>query len=62
MVGGLVGAVMVELLSLGTVPPVPDGPHLGYTNISFRVADLDATHEALQQHHSEVRSTPRRSN
>ncbi len=58
MVGGLIGAVMIELLDLGAVPSSPDGPHLGYTNISFRVADLDATYAALGQHHSEVRITP----
>ncbi len=58
MVGGLIGAVMVEMLYLGNVPPNVDGPHLGYTNISFRVADLDATYEALQQQHPHVRATP----
>jgi glyoxylase I family protein len=54
MVGGLIGAVMVELMYLGIVPTIPDGPHLGYTNISFRVADLDAAHKQLQQHHPYV--------
>ncbi|OBG89979.1 extradiol dioxygenase [Mycobacterium sp. E136] len=58
MVGGLVGGVMVELLYLGTVPAGQNGPHLGYTNISFRVADLDATSEALQRDHPDVRATP----
>ncbi|OBA94422.1 extradiol dioxygenase [Mycobacteriaceae bacterium 1482268.1] len=58
MIGGIVGDVMVELLSLGAVPSSPDGPHLGYTNISFRVADLDAAHHALDTHHPEVRITP----
>jgi glyoxylase I family protein len=58
MVGGLVGEAMIELLSLGAVAPNVDGPHLGYTNISFRVADLDDTHDALTQHHSDVRFTP----
>src|SRR4051812_31552614 len=43
MIGGLIGAAMVELLSLGDVPASPSGPHLGYTNVSFRVDDLDAT-------------------
>lgn len=57
MVGGLIGDAMIELLSLGAVPSNPDGPHLGYTNISFRVADLDATHKALAEQHSEVRIT-----
>jgi glyoxylase I family protein len=58
MVGGLIGAVMVELLYLGTVPANQDGPHLGYTNISFRVADLDAAYDALQRDHPDVRATP----
>lgn len=58
MVGGLIGAVMVELMYLGTVPTIPDGPHLGYTNISFRVADLDAAHEQLQQRHPDVNVMP----
>ncbi|OBK81703.1 VOC family protein [Mycobacterium sp. 1164985.4] len=58
MVGGLIGGVMVELLYLGTVPAGQDGPHLGYTNISFRVADLDATSAALQLYHPDVRATP----
>jgi glyoxylase I family protein len=40
MVGGLIGGTMVELLDLGTVPANPEGPHLGYTNISFRVRNL----------------------
>ncbi|MBO0864754.1 MAG: VOC family protein [Mycobacterium sp.] len=51
MVGGLIGGTMVELLSLGDIPAVPQGPHLGYTNMSFRVEDLDAAHAALQRHH-----------
>uniref|UniRef100_A0A5Q5CPK7 Glyoxalase/bleomycin resistance protein/dioxygenase n=1 Tax=Mycobacterium sp. (strain JLS) TaxID=164757 RepID=A0A5Q5CPK7_MYCSJ len=50
MVGGLIGASMVELLALGDVPAVVEGPHLGYTNMSFRVGDLDAAHEALGRH------------
>lgn len=58
MVGGLIGGVMVELLYLGTVPAGQDGPHLGYTNISFRVADLDATSAALQLYYPDVRATP----
>nr|WP_090339199.1 VOC family protein [Mycolicibacterium malmesburyense]CRL67366.1 glyoxalase/bleomycin resistance protein/dioxygenase [Mycolicibacterium malmesburyense] len=58
MVGGLIGGVMVELLYLGTVPDGQAGPHLGYTNISLRVADLDATFEALQRDHPDVRATP----
>ena len=48
MVGGLIGAAMVELLSLGAVPASPSGPHLGYTNMSFRVDDLDAAYDAVR--------------
>lgn len=58
MVGGLIGGVMVELLSLGAVPECPRGPHLGYTNISFRVDDLDATFDAVRRHHPGVRAEP----
>lgn len=57
MIGGLIGETMVELLALGDIPAVPEGPHLGYTNMSFRVDDLDAAHTALQRHHG-VRITP----
>lgn len=57
MVGGLIGGVMVELLYLGTVPAGQHGPHLGYTNISFRVVDLDAAAGALQRDHPNVRAT-----
>jgi glyoxylase I family protein len=58
MIGGLIGDAMVELLDLGEVPPNHDGPHLGYTNISFRVTDLDETYQALGSHHPDVRSQP----
>lgn len=58
MVGGLIGGVMVELLYLGTVPGGQDGPHLGYTNISFRVVDLDDAFEVLQRDHPHARATP----
>ena len=58
MVGGLIGAAMVELLSLGAVPDSPSGPHLGYTNMSFRVDDLDATHDNVRHHHPDVRADP----
>ena len=47
MVGGLIGDVMVELLSLGSVPAGPSGPHLGYTNMSFRVDDLDTAYRRV---------------
>ena len=50
MVGGLIGGTMVELLDLGTVPATPEGPHLGYTNISFRVRNVDDTYERLSAH------------
>lgn len=58
MVGGLIGASMVELLSLGAVPECPSGPHLGYTNVSFRVDDLDAAYDAVTRHHPGVRADP----
>jgi glyoxylase I family protein len=57
MIGGLIGATMIELLSLGDIPSVPEGAHLGYTNMSFRVEDLDAAYAALQRH-PDVRVTP----
>lgn len=56
MIGGLIGAAMVELLWLGAVPQCPSGPHLGYTNISFRVDDLDATYDVVERHHPDVRA------
>lgn len=56
MIGGLIGGVMVELLLLGAVPETPSGPHLGYTNMSFRVDDLDATYDTVRRHHPGVRA------
>lgn len=56
MIGGLIGAATVELLSLGAVPECPRGPHLGYTNISFRVKDLDSTYDTVRRHHPDVRA------
>ena len=47
MVGGLIGGTMIELLDLGEVPSVPDGPHRGYTNMSFTVANADAVYQQL---------------
>lgn len=47
MVGGLIAGTMVELLFLGDVPAVPEGPHRGYTNMSFNVADIDAVHQQV---------------
>ncbi|OBB87161.1 extradiol dioxygenase [Mycobacterium colombiense] len=58
MIGGLIGAAMVELLSLGAVPECPSGPHLGYTNMSFRVDDLDAAYDTVTRHHPGVRTDP----
>jgi glyoxylase I family protein len=58
MVGGLIGDAMVELLSLSAVPASPSGPHLGYTNISFRVDDLDATYDSVRRHHPDVQADP----
>ncbi|MCV7426224.1 VOC family protein [Mycobacterium montefiorense] len=58
MVGGLIGGVMIELLFLGDVPAGPAGPHRGYTNMSFRVADLDDTYASLRSRHPDVRTEP----
>jgi glyoxylase I family protein len=58
MVGGLIGAAMVELLSLGAVAAGPSGPHLGYTNVSFRVDDLDAAYDAVRRDHPDVHAEP----
>jgi glyoxylase I family protein len=58
MVGGLIGGTMVELLSLGAVPECPSGPHLGYTNMSFRVDDLDTTYDTVRRRHPGVRAEP----
>jgi glyoxylase I family protein len=44
MAGGLIAGAMVELLALGSTERPAAGPHLGYTNISFSVEDLDAAH------------------
>ncbi|OBH05134.1 VOC family protein [Mycobacterium sp. E1747] len=58
MIGGLIGSAMVELLWLGAVPECPSGPHLGYTNVSFRVDDLDATYAAVRREHPGARAEP----
>jgi catechol 2,3-dioxygenase-like lactoylglutathione lyase family enzyme len=57
MVGGLIGGAMVELLDLGEVPAVPSGPHRGYTNMSFVVADLDAVYQQVTSR-GDVTSAP----
>ena len=48
MVGGLIGGAVIELLALGDEGPASRGPRIGYTNISFRVDDLDAAYERVQ--------------
>jgi catechol 2,3-dioxygenase-like lactoylglutathione lyase family enzyme len=48
VVGGLVGGVMVELLSLGAAPTSAGRrPFLGNQNISLSVPDLDATYRSV---------------
>lgn len=47
MVGGLVGGAMIELLALGSTEQPAAGPHVGYTNMSFSVRDLDAAHRRV---------------
>jgi len=47
MVGGLIGGAMIELLALGDTSTGKPGPRIGYTNISFRVDDLDATYRQV---------------
>lgn len=44
MVGGLIGGAVVELLALGDEPTGKPRPRIGYTNMSFRCDDLDATY------------------
>lgn len=56
--GRMIGGTMVELLSLGAVPECPSGPHLGCTNISFRVDDLDAAYDTVTRLHPGVRAEP----
>jgi catechol 2,3-dioxygenase-like lactoylglutathione lyase family enzyme len=50
VVGGLVGGIMVELLSLGAAGSDRTGrrPFLGNQNISLSVTDLDATFDAVK--------------
>ncbi len=50
VVGGCLGGVMIELLSLGSAAPVSGGrrPFLGNQNISLSVPDLDTTYLAVK--------------
>jgi glyoxylase I family protein len=47
MVGGLIAGTTIELLDLGEMPALPAGPHRGYTNMAFTVADVDAVYEQV---------------
>jgi catechol 2,3-dioxygenase-like lactoylglutathione lyase family enzyme len=50
VVGGLLGGLMVELLSLGTVPSADKPARRGVTgihNVSLSVPDLDDTHRRI---------------
>lgn len=50
VVGGLLGGLMVELLSLGAKPSGPAPPRrgiVGLQNISLSVTDLDDTHRRI---------------
>jgi catechol 2,3-dioxygenase-like lactoylglutathione lyase family enzyme len=50
VVGGLLGGLMVELLSLGTKPPAEKLARRGITgihNVSLSVTDLDDTHRRI---------------
>ncbi|NKZ10899.1 VOC family protein [Mycolicibacterium septicum DSM 44393] len=49
VVGGVVGGVMLELVSLGTSTPSGSGKRgfLGNQNIALSVTDLDATYRAV---------------
>jgi catechol 2,3-dioxygenase-like lactoylglutathione lyase family enzyme len=50
VVGGLLGGLMVELLSLGTNPPADQPARRGITgihNVSLSVPDLDDTHRRI---------------
>jgi glyoxylase I family protein len=49
MIGGLIGGAMIELLALGSSSRPASGPHLGYTNMSFSVRDLDAAYREVIQ-------------
>lgn len=50
VVGGLLGGLMVELLSVGANPPNQKSPRRGITgihNVSLSVTDLDETHRRI---------------
>jgi catechol 2,3-dioxygenase-like lactoylglutathione lyase family enzyme len=50
VVGGLLGGLMVELLSLGPKPPTDEPARRGITgihNVSLRVPDLDDAHRRI---------------
>jgi catechol 2,3-dioxygenase-like lactoylglutathione lyase family enzyme len=50
VVGGIVGGLMIELLSLGTPPPAAAAPRrgiVGIQNVSLSVTDLNETHRAV---------------
>lgn len=50
VVGGLLGGLMVELLSIGANPPAEDPARRSFTgihNISLSVLDLDDTHRRI---------------
>lgn len=51
VVGGVVGGIMLELLSLGAGTPIPAGkrrPFLGNQSISLSVTDLDSTYRHVK--------------
>ncbi|CAN5386490.1 hypothetical protein BH09ACT8_BH09ACT8_44880 [soil metagenome] len=59
VVGGLVGGVMLELLSLGATTTSPGRrPFLGNQNISLSVTDLDATYRAVKDAGYEPEQAP----
>ena len=49
MIGGLIGGVVVELIDLGdgSAPKSVGAHRIGYTNISFSVADLDEAYRTV---------------
>jgi catechol 2,3-dioxygenase-like lactoylglutathione lyase family enzyme len=49
VVGGLIGGVMLELLSLGTEPRPARRSIVGNQNISLSVTDLDDTYRRVQE-------------